>query len=592
MAPRRRGRIYWVAGVALAGLASLGVGLSRRHTRLADRPAASAMAPPAPAATAPTLDKTQREYLWKVEHNGLVLAQVGYAPLASALAGADEPALERLLASDFRGQVPSQPREVRADTDVVHVLRRQDDGSPPRALAGKEFLAELLALRRGFTGTPKVKFSLMSLAPESRTTPDGRWRGSALLRLAGEAAPGQPREVLVNLAYTIEPPDEAGYARGGWLHECTISQTSDARSVRPLFREVAAARGLNTRTPHDNWETREGAPLTVTGGVYLCDHDRDGRLDVLITDINGHAFYRGLEGGRFKDVTVAVGLPPGNNMGIHLTATFADLDGDGWEDLILGDSMYRNDQGRQFVLVPPERTNLKLPAGGGTLVAADYDRDGRVDLYLVRAGHRTSASWLDGKAGDGIKNELWRNLGDWQFLDVTDSAGADGGNRSSFTALWLDADDDGWPDLYVPNEFGNGVLLVNRGDGTFRSVALVEHPSDFGTMGATCGDIDNDGRIDIYAANMYSKAGSRVIGNLATGTYPEPISARLRSFVAGSQLHHNRGGLAFEQWGAQCQVAAVGWAYGPALADLDNDGWLDLYATCGFISQTRDKPDG
>jgi hypothetical protein len=156
----------------------------------------------------------------------------------------------------------------------------------------------------------------------------------------------------------------------------------------------------------------------------------------------------------------------------------------------------------------------------------------------------------------------------------------------------LDADNDGWPDLYVINEFGNGVLLLNQHDGTFRERALASGPGDFGSMGVTCGDINNDGNIDLYVANMYSKAGNRVIGNLRPGTYDQATLATMRQFVAGSQLYLNRGNLQFEGVGQQCQVAGVGWAYGAALADLDNDGWLDLYATAGFISRSRTDPDG
>jgi hypothetical protein len=66
----------------------------------------------------------------------------------------------------------------------------------------------------------------------------------------------------------------------------------------------------------------------------------------------------------------------------------------------------------------------------------------------------------------------------------------------------------------------------------------------------------------------------------------------MRRFVAGSQLHLNKGGLKFEQAGTKMQVAAVGWAYGPCLVDLDNDGWLDIYATAGFASRDRNEPDG
>jgi hypothetical protein len=115
---------------------------------------------------------------------------------------------------------------------------------------------------------------------------------------------------------------------------------------------------------------------------------------------------------------------------------------------------------------------------------------------------------------------------------------------------------------------------------------------DFGSMGVTCGDIDNDGNIDIYAANMYSKAGNRIIGNLRPDTYPERVMDRLHRFTTGSQLWRNRGGLAFEPLGIPFQVNSVGWAFGPALMDLDNDGFLDIFATAGNISRSRTEPDG
>src|SRR6202030_4358477 len=106
------------------------------------------------------------------------------------------------------------------------------------------------------------------------------------------------------------------------------------------------------------------------------------------------------------------------------------------------------------------------------------------------------------------------------------------------------------------------VLLLNNKDGTFRPTALADRPADFGSMGLAVGDIDNDGNIDIYCANMYSKAGTRVIGNLAPDAYPSPVLEKMRRFVAGSQVHLNKGGLKFEQAGKKMHAAAVGWAYG------------------------------
>ncbi len=121
---------------------------------------------------------------------------------------------------------------------------------------------------------------------------------------------------------------------------------------------------------------------------------------------------------------------------------------------------------------------------------------------------------------------------------------------------------------------------------------LTDRASDFGSMGLTVGDFNNDGNVDLYVASMYSKSGSRVIGNLRPDAYDATTMRKLQRMVAGSQLYRNNGSLRFEPTGKQLDVVAVGWAYGPTLADLNNDGFLDIHATTGFISRTRDKPDG
>jgi hypothetical protein len=577
----------------------------------------TAPATPAQAKSTFTLDDGEREYLWQIEHHGLVLDRHGFRLLGDALADGDEDALRNLLAPGFIGLIAPNPREVRLDVEYAHVLRQEYAGSPhpPQPLGPAQFLGRLMEYRRLFSNSkpPKVKLALMALAPERREDRNGRWRGTCQLRIWGEAAnTGGPAEVILYLGFRIPQPTEEALAKGQWLLECTLNQSQVAQAPAYLMREVAAERGIDVRDFHDNWPTHGN--YTTTGGVYLCDYDRDGILDLLITDINRFALYKGLPGGKFRDVTSEVGLPLASPdlPDLAAMAAFVDLDGDGWEDLILGDRIYRNDKGRRFVDYT-SRTNLRLPRDAAGIAIADFDRDGRLDLYVTRPGKDKADSWLDGKSGDTKGNQLWRNLGNWRFEDVTATSGADGGQRSTGTAVWLDANNDGWPDLYVINEFGNGVLLLNRGDGTFREQLLVDGPGDFGSMGVTCGDIDNDGNIDLYVDNMYSKAGNRVIGNLKPAAYPAEIMAKMRRFVAGSELYRNRGvggarsaergarsadrgalgaSPRFEPLGKQYQVAGIGWAYGAALVDLDNDGWLDLYATCGFISQSRTEPDG
>jgi hypothetical protein len=159
--------------------------------------------------------------------------------------------------------------------------------------------------------------------------------------------------------------------------------------------------------------------------------------------------------------------------------------------------------------------------------------------------------------------------------------------------VWLDVNDDRWPDVYVINELGGGILLVNHGNGTFREVHLIDgDPGDFGSMGMAVGDFNNDGRMDIYTANMYSKAGRRIMENLPADSYPPEIMAKIKRFVTGSELYRNDGGLKFSAVGKAARVHAVGWAYGAAFVDLDNDGFLDLYATAGFASVNKEEPDG
>ncbi|HEV3115758.1 MAG TPA: VCBS repeat-containing protein [Gemmataceae bacterium] len=535
------------------------------------------------------LDDTEKAFIWDIEHHGNLLNKFGFKVLADNLARGDAQALAEAFAADFRGQLP-HTREVQVKRDYVEATRDRAAGPASEMVARDQFLSGLMAYRERFAQPPKVEMKLMNLAPVARKDVGGAWQGSCYLRMAGEMAPGQPGEVSLQMQYQIVQPTEENLQKGGWLQTCTVVQSQLARAPHFLMRDATAERGIDAGLFHDNWVSSSPTKHPNTGGVFLCDFDRDGVLDMLVVDVNRYVLYKGLPGGKFIDVTRQVGLPEHLDGDADILAGFVDIDGDGWDDLILGGRVYRNEEGRRFVDYT-KRTNLEFRKGVSGIAVADYDRDGRLDIYVSYGAIPDGSSWLDGKSAGG-GNQLFRNQGNWRFEDVTARAGAGGGRRSTFTAVWLDANNDGWPDLYVINEFGTGVLLVNQGNGTFREQALAGGPNDFGSMGAVAGDYDNDGNIDIYVGNMYSKAGCRVIGNVCPGTYPEPIMDTMRHFVTGSQLWRNQGKLGFEPLGKDYGVAAVGWAYGPALVDLDNDGWLDIYATAGFISQSRSDPDG
>ncbi len=563
-------------------------------------------------ARGPVLEQDQREFLWECEHRGLVLARRGFPQIAKALVAVDAAALADRLADDFTGEIFQQPIEVKTVNDDVQVVRLTDAGKPRAPLTRQEFVQKLIEYRRLFHQPPKAAMALMTFSPLAREDLKGLWQGMCQLRLWGEAEPGQPCEVVLTLQYRVAEPTDAALARPGWMSHCAIQQSLVARAARPLFKEVAAERGIDPKRFHDNWLLKN--TQTNTGGVYLCDFNRDGFTDAFVTDLNCYALYQGGPSGKFTDVTSSKGLPtiPMASAAQVLFAAFIDLDNDGWEDLLLSGQIYRNDAGRRFMDVT-RKSSLKIPKDIIGVAVADYDRDGLMDLYLFRSGKGKAESWIEGKSGEEKGNLLLRNKGNWQFEDVTAKSGTGGSQRSTFSAVWFDANNDGWPDLHVPNEFGPGVLLINQQNGTFREQLLAEGPSDFGTMGLTAGDIDNDGNIDLYVGNMYSKAGNRVFCNVKPGSYPEETWARIKHFVIGSQLWHNRGAspvpvpdpvpvpvasgrpLAlphFKPRAQEFQVSAVGWAYGPAFADFDNDGFLDLYATAGFVSQNRDEPDG
>lgn len=541
------------------------------------------------------LDKAEREYLWEVEHYVNLLAEDAFKPLSKAIISADADKLRAAIAEDFVGEIAQDNSPAELHRGGVDVVRQRGKGETTVKLNREEFVNTILAFRKLVPEgvTPKARLAVMNLHPVNRKELDNLWEGSAQLRIAAVDKDSRPLEVMIYLSYKILQPNEEAIKAGGWMKQCTIVQNQVAKADKKLFKEVAKERGLTPEDYYDNWQHTSSRELVpTTGGVFVCDFDRDGCLDILVTDIKFIRFFKNTGDGKFVDATTEIGLRPYQSRPFSKSlVSFVDLDNDGWEDLILGDVIFKNQQGRRLVDMTAQ-CNLRFSQEFVSIAIADYDRDGRVDIYTTTAGKGKSSDWLSEHGGQRIHNSLWKNLGDWQFKDVTDETGTAINYPSAFTAIWLDSNNDNWPDLHVINEFGPGTLYLNRQDGTFKAIPLITGPSDFGTMGVTCGDFNNDGNIDIYAQNMYSKAGNRVIGNLRPDAYPQETMDQMKTFVLGSQLWRNEGGEKFSPVGMEMQVRDVGWAYGASMADFDGDGFLDIYGTAGFISKDRDKPDG
>lgn len=528
------------------------------------------------------LSESARKYIWDIEQRAFQISYKGVPRLIAALTQRDREGLLEVFHAQFHGRIVSADSAERVAREFAEFSYfRAGDVSADR----EQFVDWLLGLCRPFRSF-QAQLPLLYLSPVEPQRMDGAWQGTWILRLFGERAEGGPGEVVMRGKFVAEqlPPDLA--RDGGWISSWEVENAVIAHADRTLMEDVSAQCGIPIERLHDNWEKSRNKFVGTPGGVYACDFNNDGIVDLLITDTDFMALYAGRGQAKFEDVTIESGLPI-EPPTLPIVA-FADLDNDGDEDLILGNVIYEN-RGGYFV----RRGQLPFRSAANAVAVADYDRDGLVDLYVScvapppkRATARTS--WVDDQSG--VPNQLFRNLGNFQFADVTEQAHAAAGHRSTFTAVWLDADDDGWPDLYVINELGTNVLLHNEQNGTFTEHHIGPDPDGF-AMGVSAGDVDGDGQIDVYIGNMYSKAGQRIIANIPPGSYPPELVKKMQGFVAGNLLLLNRPGLKFDV-PSSAAVSGVGWAYGTAMVDLDGDGLLDLYATAGFASFSRKEPDG
>lgn len=542
------------------------------------------------------LPEEEARYLQDAEHlGGFVLGDLSFPLVATALKAGDAEGLAAFLTENFEGEVFTTEGG-RAEQLEFAELRTWEEGRDLRRKMGREeFVTQLLAWREEFAKLTAAGVKVMLMRPETRGSFDGPWVGSFKLRLAGRDRQDRAVERIVRFQCRLTGLTEDQPQRRGWLAECKAYRGRYSRSSQQLLEPMIEQTGIDASRLHDNWKRKDKKNLPfLTGGTYLVDFDQDGVLDVLVPDLAGLALYRGQGAGRFTNVTLQVGLPPlsAPSEPPPLGAVFADFNGDGFPDLLLGHRLYRNVGGTRFEpLLVGRDTNLSLDRAASQFAVADYDRDGRVDLYVVGLAHGSPEGqpWIG--RNEGNRNQLWHNLGDWQFEDVTQTSGTQGQGGPTFAAVWLDANEDDWPDLMTSCETGINDYLINQQDGTFKQSELPDIYGGF-SMGISSGDIDNDGRPDVYVANMYSKAGERIVDNLKRGVYPDKIDAQMRDFVSGNELYHNLGKGRYERIGSRTGVADVGWAYGPGFVDLDNDGWLDLYAPVGFQSVTPERPDG
>jgi len=379
------------------------------------------------------------------------------------------------------------------------------------------------------------------------------------------------------------------------------------RTIRPAFADITArALGANPSYREqllqgsDYWRTvldgASGIDIYGNNGVAVGDIDNDGFDDFYVCQPAGlpNRLFRNRGDGTFEDVTEASGVGVLDNT---TCALFADVDNDGRQELVVvrstGPLLFLNQGDGKFQLKRDAFHFAQPPQGTFTGASfGDYDRDGWLDIYFCLYSYyqgldqyRYPTPYFD--ARNGPPNFFLRNNRDGTFEDVTSASGLNqNNNRYSFDCAWCDIDDDGWPDLYVVNDFGRKNLYRNNTDGTFTDIAEEAGVLDIGPGMSSCWfDYDNHGRYDLYVSDMWEPAGMRVSASKEfLRDAPENIRGLFRHHAKGNSLFYNLGDRHFADRSNLAGVELTGWSWSCDAWDFDHDGFPDLYIANGMIS--------
>ena len=363
---------------------------------------------------------------------------------------------------------------------------------------------------------------------------------------------------------------------------------------------------------YDDERQRKYFPHIATGrhpSVSVVDVDQDGWDDLYVVEQwRKNMLFRNNHDGTFTESAASYGL---DIKGYGTSAMFGDFDNDGDQDLFLGRSLRRsqlfeNENGK-FVDRTADWFGFDLPFLVSTVSATDFNNDGLLDLYvgtygILAAGQRP-AQWIREFVAPEQRQYVLNLFRSFEFNRYTNAAGPAnflfenvGGKfrisdfsesvatyKNTLQATWSDYDSDGDQDLYVANDFARDYLYRNDREQGFKDVTL-EFGDDtmmgFG-MGASWGDYDLDGKQDLYVSNMYSKAGIRIVEHF------DGLDPKFRRSADGNRLYRNFGDglkLVSANEGEGANVHKAGWSWGGQFADLNNDGYLDIYVTAGYFT--------
>lgn len=323
---------------------------------------------------------------------------------------------------------------------------------------------------------------------------------------------------------------------------------------------------------------------SMTGGLSVRDLDADGVPDVIALDGPSAFLFRGRPGLAFGPAELLSSAPAGV---VVTGAALGDLDGDGDVDLALSRYpnvpvlLFKNEGGKLVEAGAVGRGGLHQSAQ-----LSDLDGDGKLDLavFAYPLNDRVPSSFFE--TDNGAPPEIWLGNGDLTFRPYAWPRRA---ARPRWTLGTVAADllGQGGIQLYLANDYGSNDLYVFGADGGVSEQARAHGLDDPGNgMSADVGDVDGDGRLDLYVANMFSKAGTRVIaGSRVSGR----ARAVMEKFAQGNTLYLAQPDGGFAERGKELNVNRGLWAFGSLLTDLDDDGRLEAVVANGFWSHPKKK---